>query len=225
MDRDEFASSGESHFACHSDTDSNGRINFFTRWWNQPELELEGEFLYRKINVNFETSIGLPRTREIHLIEISVMNTGNDDAFEPEVRAIPLLYVRKSNKEIPYGMFTARRCAVLLSYLNIKTRSQEPDETELATLFVKEGLQTIPFIPGHTSRFIVFGFAFKDGSFFHLASEDVFTFASWPLGTAGQPTLVFQLVAKARNSGRAMLCKRVTLPLLVPPEELRLIRS
>jgi hypothetical protein len=208
----------------HRDIDSNGRTNFFTRWWNQPELELHGDFLYRTINVDFRTSDGIPRPKEVHLIEIPVMNTGNDDAFEPEIRAIPLVRDSNSKKEIPYGYVALRHAGVLLSFKTIMGRSQEPDEIELATLFVKEGLQRIPFIVGNTSRFIVFGFTFKGGSQLHLASEDVFEFASLSFGKDQAPR-AFQLFAKARNSGRALLCKRVTVTLSSSPEELRLIRS
>ncbi len=219
-----YSTCGEFDSPYHCSIDSNGRTNFFTRWWNQPELEHKGDFLYRTINVNFETSDGRPKTKEVHLIEISVRNTGNEDAFEPEIHAVHCCKTQKSGKEISHSMLTFRNSGVLLSYLNLKTRSQEPDETELATLFVKNGLQPTPFIAGGTSQFIVFGFTFKDGSFFHFASTDVFAFASFPLGV-GQPDLVFELGAKARNSGKALLCKRVTLAMSSPPEELRLIRS
>jgi hypothetical protein len=202
---------GKSHSACHSDIDSNGRTNFFTRWWNQPELERHGEFLRRNVKIDFHTPRGKTITKEVRMIEIGVENTGNDDAFEPQIRAIPLLQVPDSKKEIQHGMFPLSHVAVLLPYRNIKTRSERPEESELAILFLMEGLQVVPFIEGHSSRWIVFGFSFRDGAFFHLASEEAVTFVSLPIEQTA--SLSFKLEAKARNSGKGLLCNRATLNL------------
>jgi hypothetical protein len=204
-----YCGSGKSDSACHSDIDSNGRTNFFTRWWNQPELEFGGFTEENRIvELHFLTPKGTKITKEVQLIEVGLGNSGNDDAFEPEMRAF--LRVQSPKGAYSTGMFAFKKTANLLNYRIVHTLSEEPDESELAVTFLENGLQNIPFLAGHSTQYLVFGFAFKGGSLFHFASEDVLTLLSVPIDSLA-PLISLGLRAKAKNSSDALLCKQAAL--------------
>jgi hypothetical protein len=192
----------------YRDIDSNGRTNFFRRWWNRPELQLDHPPRIVSTRIQFLTHNGKEITKEVRLLEVPVGNIGNDDAFAPEMRAVPISDTT-TDKDTT-AMFALRKEAAMLGYRVLRTRSNEPTEQELAVTFLKEGLKSAPLIAGNTWLYIVFGFMFKDGQSFHLASEDVLTFLSIPLKNN---EMKFRLTAKARNSGQGLLCKRAVLSL------------
>jgi hypothetical protein len=187
---------------------SNGRTNFFTRWWNQPELELGALPPARMAQVHFVTPNGTQIAKEVKLVQVQIVNSGNDDAFEPEIRAIPR--DSDSKDEDVSGMFSLRKMATLLSYRIMHTLSDEPDEAELAVSFLREGLHDVPLLAGSQIRGnIVFGFAFRGGSLFHLASEQVLNVVQFVI--KNQAPIPFALRAKAKNSSDALLCKQTVL--------------
>jgi hypothetical protein len=143
-----------------SGIDSNGRLTFFTRWWNQPELEL-GKSRNANTVVKFQTPNGSIIEKELVLVLVSLVNSGNDDAFDPEIRAYPLV----PKVEESGGMLALTRTASLLPYHFVRTPSNTPDEIELAVSFLKDGLTVVPLLAGESvADHFVFGFALRDAA-------------------------------------------------------------
>lgn len=203
-----YSSYRKSASAYDRSVDSNGRSNFFTRWWNQPELEFIEFSENRTAEVLFLTPHGRRITKEVQLIEVGLTNTGNDDAFEPEIRVLVRTESPKGKHLL--GMFAFKKMANLLSYRVVNTLSEEPDESEFAVTFLEHALQNVPPLAGHSTQYMVLGFAFKGGSLFHFASEDVLTLLSLSIDRDAPPQ-DFELRAKAKNSSEAVLCERAVL--------------
>jgi hypothetical protein len=203
LDWTRLAANGQSTFASSCDIDSNGRTNFFTRWWNQPELEL-GDFRTFPAELHFSTPNGTTISKELRLVEIGVRNSGNDDAFHPEIRVNYL-----AGEKAASGFMSFKKASLMLEYCELETPSNDPTEHELAVTFLRKGLQSVPLIGGGTAHYIVFGFVFRNGEMFHFASEDAISLVSLPVRT-GAP-MSFRLRAKARNSGLGLLCERALL--------------
>lgn len=142
-------------------------------------------------------------------MEVAVLNSGDDDALEPEIRIVPR-FKFDSKKSPISGLFVLRKGAVMLDYQLVRTQSNDPQEPELAGVFLNDGLRRVPLVAGSTSVKFVFGFAFKDGNSFHMASEDVLTFLSLPF-TKEPLQLEFEIFAKAKNSSNSLICERAAL--------------
>lgn len=133
--------------------------------------------------------------KQVKMLVVFIANTGNDDAFEPEIRGIPLpppgvKEDKSSLLPVPMsGVLPFDKVGLMLDYRTLSTFSNEPNESELAAILLKDGLQKLPFIPGGSGSGLIIGFTLKDSPLFYLASEGVVETISFPWKIRPSPSI------------------------------------
>lgn len=143
--------------------------------------------------------------KEIGYLTLPVQNSGNDDAFEPELR----LTARSKTKEI-LAIYPLTKRASLLAFKVLDTLTDLPSDAQLAGIFLRDGLTQMGKVDAHMSHKFVIGFAFKGENTFYVASEDILDPIRLDIGREWHG---FGMSAKAKNSSEYVLAKHVVLSL------------